>query len=341
MPEKYSFENRNEAFNSLTLTSSEIRTLKNLGLQPEELDKLLQTEPFDEGSYALIFNLPEQQPQQVAKVWKNPDNASDRATHENTALRLLRRRGYDYAPEISGFLKSATILFEEKIHGKAIEKFDSKTIEQLATTMSSLHSIELNSFGKPGSSRKEGTQLDYLRACLTDLRNKVVLFTEKSGESKKMISAAIQKIEESALANEEAFNKTDFTLIHFDLNAKNILQTDDGRKIILIDWEQASAGDNAMDIAKMFLKLNFTNNEEEVFLAEYEKGLPHKDIYLHDRLPLYEQFVLVNSVLWRLSVLEDEREKKMSVKSEQFYDRVRANLDPEMILLKRYINNQN
>ena len=72
------------------------------------------------------------------------------------------------------------------------------------------------------------------------------------------------------------FCGNDFTLIHFDLNRNNILRSNNSNKIILIDWEQASAGDSAMDIAKLFLKLNFNDVQKKDFLVEYEKKLFQK-----------------------------------------------------------------
>lgn len=99
----------------LEFSANEIKTIKNLGLTPEDLQKLLDGQSFAEGSYALIFELPNSDPKIIAKAWKNPKYDSDRAKHENVALRLLRLRNSNEVPRSMGYLKSATILFEEKI----------------------------------------------------------------------------------------------------------------------------------------------------------------------------------------------------------------------------------
>ena len=92
-----------------------------------------------------------------------------------------------------------------------------------------------------------------------------------------------------------------------------------------------------MDIAKLFLKLNFNDEQKRDFLAGYEKKLSKKDEYFEERLEVFEPLVLVNSILWRLRVLRDMPLKASSLNEEQFYARVKINLDKELETLKKYL----
>jgi len=59
---------------------------------------------------------------------------------------------------------------------------------------------------------------------------------------------------------------------------------------------------------------------------------------LKDRLEIYSQFVLINSILWRFRVLHNEPKKADSVNEKEFYARVKDNLSIELIKLKNYLS---
>jgi hypothetical protein len=96
-----------------------------------------------------------------------------------------------------------------------------------------------------------------------------------------------------------------------------------------------------MDIAKLFLKLNFNEEQKEGFLAEYEKSFVKKDEYFKDRLGAYEQVALINSILWRLHILREAPDQTSSVNEQEFYDRVKKNFDRELINLQNFLKNKN
>ncbi|MFH1662072.1 MAG: phosphotransferase [Candidatus Falkowbacteria bacterium] len=340
MNETYKFSETKNSIKRTDLSENEIKTINNLGLTFEDLEKLLDEPHFAEGSYALIFDLPSDDKKVVAKVWKNPKDNINRAKHENVALRLLRIRNSEEAPKSMGYLKSKTILFEEKIEGAQIKNFDKTTIKQLAETIAKVHSVELNSYGKPLTKREKGTKMDFLNGELEKLRKNLSLLHDSS-EITSVIEQAINKIENEAKKNPNAFQNNNFTLIHFDLNKNNILREDNSNKLILIDWEQASAGDNAMDVAKLFLKLNFDDEQKKDFIVEYEKKLPKKDEYFQDRLNIHGPLVLINSILWRLRVLRDTPQNISSINEKQFYERVKNNLDYELITMQNFLKDKN
>jgi thiamine kinase-like enzyme len=340
MNEHYKFSEVRNPVKRAELSENEIKTISNLGLTFEDLEKLLNGSHLVEGSYALIFELPNSNKKVIAKVWKNPKDDSGRAKHENAALRLLRMRNSKEAPRSIGYLKSATILFEEKIEGSPIKNFDKITIDQLAEAIAKIHSIKLKAYGKPLSRRRKGTQMSYLNGELEKLRENLSFLTD-SPETISLVKQSINKIENEAKGKPDAFQGNNFTLIHFDLNRNNILRSNDSNQIILIDWEQASAGDNAMNIAKLFLKLNFNEEQKKEFFVEYEKKLSKKDGYFKDRLEVYEPLVLVNSILWRLRALRDAPRQTSSINEKQFYDRVKNNLDHELINLQNFLKGTN
>lgn len=340
MNEQYKFLQSRDQIKQDELSEKELKTINGLGLTFDDLNKLINSPAAAEGSYALIFELPMSDPKILAKVWKNPRDDSWRADHEYVALRLLSLHKSKEAPRPMGYLESATVLFEEKIEGTFIEKFDKTAINQLAESLSKIHSIELNAYGKPLTKRKKGTKMDCLNGELEKLHIKFdSLSNSIYSETLSLVDQAMDKIEEEAKNDFESFESNDFTLIHFDLNRNNILRSNDNSKIIIIDWEQASAGDNAMDIAKLFLKLNFNETQKNDFLLEYKKNILKKDNYFKDRLNIYCPLVLINSILWRISVLKNIPNVLSDLNEKQFYNRVEDNLAQEMIQLKEFLKN--
>ncbi len=116
---------------------------------------------------------------------------------------------------------------------------------------------------------------------------------------------------------------------YFDLNPGNILYSRENQQVTIIDWEQASAGDSAMDIAKFFLKSKMTLAEKQKFLASCQSHLPLQDPHFEERLRVYEFFVLANSLLWRLRVLRDMPQHASSDNERAFHQRVQENLEKE------------
>lgn len=335
MNEHYTFSSRTESSRELALTEEEGRAIERLGIAPEDLRKLLAAHPFAEGSYALLFELPGHSPNIVAKAWKNQGHDSERGANENIVLRLLRIRRFKNAPKLMGYLQPSTILFEEKIEGETVKEFDKDQIERLALALADLHSIELNAYGKPFMKRKKGSHMDYLLDGIENLRKMVQPFASQT-EVLELINRTLDKIKNQAVKAAEAFSGTNFTLIHFDLNKNNIIYAKKDGNPVIVDWEHASAGDNAMDIAKLFLKSNFDAGQNQDFLNAYESHRAHVDPYFHERLNVYGIFVLINSIVWRLGVLRDKPGQTTSDNEAQFYSRVQVNFDKEIEDLKKF-----
>lgn len=337
MIEHYKFSGETESFEEFALTEREGRTIEKLGITPEDLHKLLATHPFAEGSYALLFELPGHSPNIVAKAWKNRGRDSERGANENIVLRLLRIRRFKNAPKLRDYLQPSTILFEEKIEGETVKEFDKDQIERLALALADLHSIELNAYGKPLTKRRKGTRMDYLLDGIETIHKIAEPFASQT-EATDLINQSLVKIKNQANKAPAAFSDTNFTLIHFDLSKNNIIYAKEDGDPVIVDWEQASAGDNAMDIAKLFLKSDFDAGQKQDFLNVYKSNQIKDDPHFHERLNVYEIFVLVNSLIWRLGVLRDQPGQMTSDNEAQFYDRVQVNFDKEIGTLKALIS---
>lgn len=264
LDEHYLFSGEMRSSEKLELTEDEVDIITKLGLSEEDLARLLSREHFSEGSYALLFNVPESDPRLVAKVWKNPKYDSGRALNENVALRLLRIRDYESAPKSKGYLKPSKILFEEKIEGAPVEEFDENVIERLAIALANLHSIKLNKYGYPLSERKKGTRMDSLHDSTEALRSLASSFTDQNEEIT-LIRRSLDEMERRAREMDDEFSEDNFTIIHFDLNKANIIYSRENGNLTIVDWEQASAGDNAMDVAKLFLSQTLIPTKNEFF----------------------------------------------------------------------------
>lgn len=336
MGENYTFSGET-LFEELAFTKEEEGVISGLGLTLEDLRKLLATHPFAEGSYALLFEARGKDSNFVAKAWKNRKQDSKRGKNENVVLRLLRMRDFKNAPKLRGYLQPSTILFEEKVEGETVKEFDKDRIEKLALALADLHSIKLNAYGKPLTKRKKGTRLDYLFDGMENLHKIAEPFADQT-EIMDLINRSLDKIKNETKKASNAFLATNFTLIHFDLNKNNILYSKKDGDPVIVDWEQASAGDNAMDIAKLFLKSDFNTEQKQNFLRVYENRQAEEDPHFGERLKAYEPFVLINSIIWRLGVLRDMPQQVSADNEGQFYDRVRGNLGKEIEILKNFVS---
>lgn len=80
------------------------------------------------------------------------------------------------------------------------------------------------------------------------------------------------------------------SLVHCDLNPKNLICNDHG--IHLIDWEFAMAGDPLIDLGNLFrFSEDYTPEQIQAFLDHYQHPLPpdwHRQAQLHDLVSLLD-----------------------------------------------------
>ena len=107
-------------------------------------------------------------------------------------------------------------------------------------------------------------------------------------------------------ANYEAVRKEVFSLekrladlgvdrksCHIDLVPENFIESPQGR-MYLIDWEYSSMNDPMWDLAALFLESEFTNQEEEDFLAYYESD---KTPVSREKIRIYK---ILQDTIWSL-----------------------------------------
>ena len=80
---------------------------------------------------------------------------------------------------------------------------------------------------------------------------------------------------------------------HIDLVAENFIEGPDGH-LYLIDWEYSSMNDPMWDLAALFLESEFTNQEEEDFLAYYESK---KTPVSREKIRIYK---ILQDTIWSL-----------------------------------------
>ena len=80
---------------------------------------------------------------------------------------------------------------------------------------------------------------------------------------------------------------------HIDLVPENFIESPQGR-LYLIDWEYSSMNDPMWDLAALFLESDFTNQEEEDFLAYYESD---KTPVSREKIRIYK---ILQDTIWSL-----------------------------------------
>ena len=86
---------------------------------------------------------------------------------------------------------------------------------------------------------------------------------------------------------------------HIDLVPENFIESPQGR-LYLIDWEYSSMNDPMWDLAALFLESDFTNQEEEDFLAYYESN---KTPVSREKIRIYK---ILQDTIWSLWTIYKE-----------------------------------
>lgn len=303
------FENNFLANNEkeISLSENEKTELLDKGISQNDFCELL-TNKYNQGFNAFTFLL--EKKHIIAK--KNINNCS--VEPEYAILKFLDNKKFNHSPAPICFTKESPILLEKEVKGVSID-FDIDTnIKKIANALSELHSISFEKFGKPEEKRIRGSKLDNLKFNLNLLKihwNQVVLNEVDFDNCKKeFVLNYLKKVDDSVNLLENDFSDRNFSLIHFDLHKDNIL-LDENNNIILIDWGNASIGDNAMDIAKLFYKNNFSEKQKQVFFENYSFA----DDTIKKRVDVYYQLVVLNSLAWRLDAVRSKNVDDIFLKS--------------------------
>jgi thiamine kinase-like enzyme len=279
----------------IELSENEKKELLNKGISQDDFFKLLSNN-YNQGRNAFIFSLDEKNI--IAK--KNFNNSS--MEPEYAILKLLNNKKFEHSPTPIYFTKEPSILLEEEINGSQIDFDIDLNIEKLAIVLSELHSISFEKFGKPMEKRERGNKFDNLKfnlSLLEDHWKQIILNRNNiANHEANIVSNYLKNINNSVNELESIFSDKKFSLVHFDLHKDNIL-VDKNNDIILIDWGNSSIGDNAMDIAKLFYKNDFSEKQKQIFFKNYN----FSDETIKKRIGVYYPLVILNSLAWRFDIL--------------------------------------
>ena len=314
--------------------SSEIdrEKLQELGVNLEDLDDQKNVVA---GTSSLVYFVDGRDGELVVKKGKDVDPALT-AEREYAFLKLLKMRGGEkFFPDVYYYNNVFDVLISEKIQGEKVSgEFDDHEIEEIAEIVSKLHKPEFSRPGLPGKKREEKTQYEYLieqtqflEKWYRDVQGK---FSSVgiSGEDIKTIEKVKQRLLGSLSESEESFQNKSFSLIHYDLNPENIVKTKDG-KMVILDWRQASIGDRAMDVAKLFMKSNFSQTQKKLFLEKYEDTV--KDSTIEKRIDVYYPLIRLASLLWRVRFMTKDVKRHPEVgkgiNRKLFFQRMSEDID--------------
>lgn len=88
---------------------------------------------------------------------------------------------------------------------------------------------------------------------------------------------------------------------HIDLVPENFIESPQGR-LYLIDWEYSSMNDPMWDLAALFLESEFTRQEEEAFLSQYES---EQTPVSREKIAIYK---ILQDAIWSLWTVYKEEQ---------------------------------
>jgi len=281
------------------------KKLLELGLGVKEIEELKHSDMGGTSSSVFIVETKKEKIAVKRGVAVDPELNSQR---EYVFLRLLKKRGGEkIAPEPYYQNKKSDILVMEAVEGEPILELGDKDIADIAGKMAFVHKPEFSRPGIPFEERKEATQyermleqIDFLEKWFGEMEH--FIKNEDFGDSDSLdkIKKAKSQIIQEAYSARDLFNKSSFSLIHYDLSPGNIIRNKSGN-ILFLDWRQASIGDRAMDIAKLFYKQSMNENQRKTFFDAYLSKI--EDSNLPERTAIYYPLIRLASLLWRLRFL--------------------------------------
>jgi thiamine kinase-like enzyme len=222
--------------------------------------------------------------------------------HEFACLKMLEPLGIApraYFIDCKGQFLEQHFIIVDFLEGDTLGNLEKANILALADTLKKLHSSF--TFDRPGNTLPPSDDLPYACEIFHEFAN---------GEDKQIEKYAdlpgIEKIVEPFrrikarlgvwFRERDCFDGcTKFSLCHADLKRENILQSKE--KILLIDWECAGSDIPETDIGRLFSGCQFTQEQEELFLARYYPGEPGS--VMRDRI------ATVRTVLDFFRIIED------------------------------------
>lgn len=230
----------------------------------------------------------------AVKVGK-PNVPTQKKKDEYAISKLAFR--YGLAPEPFFYDTERNVFVVRRVRGRRI-KFTKNNLVKLAKMLSKLHSKEFNRFGFP-KERYRGNYGNNFNWFVKWIDDYIVKLRHQSRKSRAKSSKVIDFIEERVrllkrdfIRNIRKFDGNQFVLIHFDLHPKNIIARGDDIKIV--DWEHGQTGDPAIDVARLFLISNLTDEQKRLFISSYST----KDPNFEHRLRKYSELFSLLDVIF-------------------------------------------
>ena len=204
---------------------------------------------------------------------------------------------------------------EEFICGELLtEEYDKALLEQsLISLIINLNNIDFNKIIKYV---KWKTNSQYLYFLVTHLLKVSKNFSERT-----LRFLAFLNINLDILKNFYYFKLDDdrnLTLIHGDLHYGNLINS--SGKVVVLDWELATIGDLAYELATCFLLLKFTQKQRNEFIKRLSSYLTFNQSFLKEDILVYKKYECLRKVLLKSNQVVSSVDKGIIQKNLQdFY----------------------
>lgn len=222
------------------------------------------------------------------------DSGMEKRT-EFSMLRLLRGES---VPQPVAYDSKKNLLIKTFVSGRIKKTVTTQDIMEAAKGLSRLHRTRFRKPGKPFTKRKPSTYQQYFYQQIDLLKDKLEQLT-KNPKTQSLGEHLTRLLEKALEQNRQAINGfkgNTFAVINFDLVPKNVLW--EGKKPQVIDWGDASIGDPALEIARIFFSWGLKPEQRELFLDKYYG----RSKQLEQRISIYERFVRINNIMWEANM---------------------------------------
>jgi len=313
------------------------RKLIKLGITPDDIEKL--ENPEKGGASSMVYFIEKEGKKMVVKKGVDTD-PNEKSAREYVILRLLAQRaGKKVSPSPYYHNANKDLIITERIEGEPVKELSTDDLEKIASALAAVHQPEFNRFGLPFQKRKEGNQYERLVEQTDFLNNWFLEMAPLIKQRGEEFYLALEKIKDALLLKaEEAkdyFQDNSFSLIHYDLNPSNIIKDKEGN-ILFLDWRQASIGDRAADIAKLFYKNYLDEDQRKTFFNSYSQTI--NDSNIKQRVEVYYPLIRLGSILWRLRFLNVDSKKHPQLLKNTDSKLIESRLDDDYNYLLSIIN---
>ena len=219
---------------------------------------------------------------------------ADGGTEKRTEYSILRLLKSDSIPKPVAYDIQKNMLMKTYLEGRGKARFTAKDLQEAGKELAKLHRMRFRKPGKPGMKRTPSNYKQYFNQQISILQSRISELTqdERTRRLGNYLSTALTQAVKEERNRTARFSGNDFVVINFDLIPKNILWK--GGKPLVIDWGDASIGDPALEISRIFFTLDFTKSQEQALLNAYNSKDPN---FLH-RIQTYERFLAINRIVF-------------------------------------------